>query len=102
MPTPAPKPANGPTGVAASSVVRFPTCPAVLARLHANGVAVNDSKFWQDLWSGHAVAVNTGHPAVDALWVRDTATWALAATQWSDLQIRIVGELFLVPPVGQL
>lgn len=85
---------------AGASVVRFPTTLAMQGRLHARHVAVDAAPFWELLWAGHVVEIQTGYRPADSLWVRDNATWVQAFAKWHDLPIRIVGELFIVPDGG--
>lgn len=82
---------------AGALVVHFPTTFAMQGRLHARQVAVDAAPFWELLWAGHVVEIQTGYLPADSLWVRDNATWVQAFAKWHDLPIRVVGELFLVP-----
>ncbi len=82
---------------AGAMVVEFPTTYAMQSRLHARAVAVDAAPFWELLWAGHVVEIQTGYLPADSLWVRDNATWVQAFAKWHDLPIRVVGELFIVP-----
>jgi len=91
------QPSETASAAAGALVVEFPTTFDMRGRLHARQVAVDAAPFWELLWAGHVVEIQTGYLPADSLWVRDNATWVQAFAKWHDLPIRIVGELFIVP-----